>query len=280
MQLPDEEGEGLGAGEQLTHLGRSLDDLDEFGGRVSALGVFECETAEGVEDWLVGECWLLPAGSLGQWAALTFRKCCILAASLHTPWPITLVQGWGSDDEGDARLDEELTREYHFGGGLFEKKAGGGQEGEEGGEEGEERPHKKSKKEVRRRAVWAGTCWYRWGRGWRAVWVALGRASRTLLHSKCRLLCAQWDSPWMRRQRTALQAKAVMIRTSVSTVLYGISSGDGGDHRQEQGVQGGEAAAAGGGPGRDRGPGRPVQVSEGGGPTCKAGNCADCKLES
>ena len=50
MQLPDEEGGGLGAGEQLTHLGRSLDDLDEFGGRVSALGVCQCETAEGDKD--------------------------------------------------------------------------------------------------------------------------------------------------------------------------------------------------------------------------------------
>ncbi|PRW57304.1 Nucleolar 14 [Chlorella sorokiniana] len=87
--LPDEDGEGLGGGEQLTHLGRSLDEMDEFGGR-----------------------------------------------------------GWGSDDEGDARLDEELTRDYHFGGGLFEKKAAAG-EGEEGeGEDGEGRPHKKSKKEV------------------------------------------------------------------------------------------------------------------------------------
>lgn len=60
---------------------------------------------------------------------------------------VPYVQGWGSDDEGDARLDEELTRDYHFGGGLFEKKAGGGGEGEEG-EDGEGRPHKKSKKEV------------------------------------------------------------------------------------------------------------------------------------
>ena len=38
------------------------------------------------------------------------------------------------------------------------------------------------------------------------------------------------------------------------------ATGDGGDHCQEQGVQGGAAAAAGGGPGRDGGPGRPVQV--------------------
>lgn len=33
-QLPDEDGEGLGGGEQLTHMGRSLDEMDEFGGRV------------------------------------------------------------------------------------------------------------------------------------------------------------------------------------------------------------------------------------------------------
>lgn len=49
MQLPDEEGEGLGAGEQLTHLGRSLDDLDEFGGRVSALGAFGCKLLKGMK---------------------------------------------------------------------------------------------------------------------------------------------------------------------------------------------------------------------------------------
>ncbi len=96
------------------------------------------------------------------------------AASLHTPWPITLVQGWGSDDEGDARLDEELTREFHFGGGLFEKKAGGGQEGEEGGEEGEERPHKKSKKEVRRRAA-VGLSSGGGGPERRAIWVLEGQ---------------------------------------------------------------------------------------------------------
>lgn len=35
MQLPEEEGDGLGGGERLTHLGRSLDELDDLGGRVS-----------------------------------------------------------------------------------------------------------------------------------------------------------------------------------------------------------------------------------------------------
>ncbi|EFN50525.1 hypothetical protein CHLNCDRAFT_139005, partial [Chlorella variabilis] len=83
--LPDEEG-GEG-GEQLTHMGQSLAELDDA------------------------------------------------------------QEGWGSDDEGDRRLDEELTRDFHFGGGLFERKAGGGggEEGEEGDEGGQ--PHKKSKKE-------------------------------------------------------------------------------------------------------------------------------------
>ncbi len=48
-------------------------------------------------------------------------------------------------------------KNYHFGGGLFEKKQGGGevQEGDEGeGEEG--RPQKKSKKEVRQGGVILG----------------------------------------------------------------------------------------------------------------------------
>jgi hypothetical protein len=57
----------------------------------------------------------------------------------HAAWQ----GGWGSDGEGDAALDAELTRDLHFGGGLFEKKAGGGAE-----DGGEEPAQKKSKKEV------------------------------------------------------------------------------------------------------------------------------------
>ncbi|KAL4451742.1 hypothetical protein ABPG75_007404 [Micractinium tetrahymenae] len=89
--LPDED-EGGAGGEQLTHLGRSLAELED------------------------------------------------------------LQEGWRSDDEGDDALADDVVRNYHFGGGLFEKKqsgAAGGEGGEgeeEGGEEG--RPHKKSKKEV------------------------------------------------------------------------------------------------------------------------------------
>lgn len=85
FSLPEDEGEGGGGGgEQLTHMGRSLAELEDLGG------------------------------------------------------------GWGSDDD-DANLDEQMTRDFHFGGGLFERKEGGG-----GGEGGEERPQRKSKKEVRR----------------------------------------------------------------------------------------------------------------------------------
>lgn len=59
------------------------------------------------------------------------------------------LQGWRSDDEGDEQLADELVKNYHFGGGLFERKQGGGdgqEDEEEGGEEG--RAQKKSKKEV------------------------------------------------------------------------------------------------------------------------------------
>ena len=74
------------------------------------------------------------------------------------------LQGWGSDDEGPAGLDDQLTRDLHFGGGLFERKAGGGG-GDGSDDEGGERPVKKSKKEVCCRGRMGGG----WGaRGWQA----------------------------------------------------------------------------------------------------------------
>ena len=66
-----------------------------------------------------------------------------------------VLQGWASDGDGEgaAQLDEQMVRDFHFGGGLFERKkeGAGGDGGEEGGEEeGEEggRQQRKSKKEV------------------------------------------------------------------------------------------------------------------------------------
>ena len=75
---------------------------------------------------------------------------CWLADSVVLLRGRAVLQGWASDGDGEgaAQLDEQMVRDFHFGGGLFERKEGTG--GEEGAEEGEEdgRQQKKSKKEV------------------------------------------------------------------------------------------------------------------------------------
>jgi hypothetical protein len=55
--------------------------------------------------------------------------------------------------QDDEELNDLITREYHFGGGLFTRKAqqdGGDEEATDAGADGEE-PQRKTKKEVRGR---------------------------------------------------------------------------------------------------------------------------------
>jgi hypothetical protein len=85
--------------------------------------------------------------------------------------PAGLVQGWGSDDGDDAGLGEDLVKDFHFGGGLFEKKER--REGNEEEEEDEEgRPAKKSKKEVGWGLSALGASFFGWQPGKVQCWVA------------------------------------------------------------------------------------------------------------
>ena len=149
--LPDEDaaergggadGASLGGGERLTHMGRSLDELDE-GYQVGAS--------------------LIPHGLDPSWAyacitwglAGSALNCCAAVGAAR----LRLLQGWGSDGDGgddglgDEGLDAQMVRDLHFGGGLFEKSkrpqhADGGEDGQQ-----QQQQQRKSKKEVRR-ALW------------------------------------------------------------------------------------------------------------------------------
>ena len=166
--LPDDDdgddGLGGGGGETLTHLGQSLADANDLGevggeeaidtggagggqwtGRAGVGAGAVTPSAKGGAPVHPSRKWVHSAAQTGAWLLWNPHSIALLlCASPH-------VQGWASDDDGG--LDDAVTRDLHFGGGLFERKAEGADGGEGEGEGGEgqdgQQPQRKSKKEVR-----------------------------------------------------------------------------------------------------------------------------------
>lgn len=160
--LADDDGEGGGGGEQLTHMGRSLAELED----IDEVRFEQYKCTVRVRSHLLA--WRPSAGATATATATASRLAPAMHAKMcvdHAPLPLQLLaskqktcqtampggpatatplQGWGSDDDGDGGLGDELVRDHHFGGGLFERKEGGGEAEED--EEG--RAPKKTKKEV------------------------------------------------------------------------------------------------------------------------------------
>jgi hypothetical protein len=104
----------------LTHLGSSLAELDG--------GADDFVPSDGVRS------------RMATTRATTHRQLLFFGAHARPPRPLCPAQ----DDE---ELNDLITREYHFGGGLFTRKAQ--QEGgEEAAPDGGEEPQRKTKKEV------------------------------------------------------------------------------------------------------------------------------------
>jgi hypothetical protein len=158
--LADDDGEG-GGGEQLTHMGRSLAELED----IDEVRFEQYKCTVRVRSHLLA--WRPSAGAIATATATASRLAPAMHAKMcvdHAPLPLQLaskqktcqtampggpaaatpLQGWGSDDDGDGGLGDELVRDHHFGGGLFERKEGGG----EAEEDAEGRAPKKTKKEV------------------------------------------------------------------------------------------------------------------------------------
>lgn len=165
---------------------------------------------------------------------------------------VTLLQGWGSDEEGgdDGGLGDAMVRDFHFGGGLFERKQrpAGGEEGAEGELEDGERgqPAKKSKKEVGVLDALRALEWQ-------------VEAQPVLLHrlgievAAPLRLCAALEVVRCKSRRSTTWVAGPTGQQALQTAVLrllrraALSAGDGGDHRQEQGGQGGQGAAEGGG---------------------------------